>query len=165
MKILMKITIYLLFTTLLSLNIAFGQNTDLLQDRTKSLLLEQNPFTAVPPDLIKRSDNFFEHLIKKQISTGYKELLQKSPIARKENEIENLIKQTMNAFELYGELKNYEPVNAEFVSPSYLRLRYLGLHSRYPMRWVFTFYNSPDLGWIITNIKFDDLSEYYFTDQ
>jgi hypothetical protein len=124
-----------------------------------------NSFTAVPAELKTRQQSFFNDLLDNKITEGYDNLLNKSPIKKKQDELKSLINQTKRAFELYGNLQGYEPVSAEFVTSSYLRLRYLGLHSRYPMRWIFTYYKSPDQGWIITNVKFDDLSDYFFIDE
>jgi len=104
-------------------------------------------------------------LLDSKISEAYDDLLKGSPIKKKVEDVKSLNSQTKRAFELYGNIIGYEPVNAEFVTPSYLRMRYLALHSRYPMRWIFTFYKSPDQGWIITNVKFDDLTDYFFSDE
>ncbi|MFA6570085.1 MAG: hypothetical protein WCT77_02500, partial [Bacteroidota bacterium] len=73
--------------------------------------------------------------------------------------------QTKKSIQLYGPIKGYEPVSSEIVTESLVRLRYFSLHTDFPMRWIFTFYKSPSRGWIVINIKFDDLSETFFTDQ
>jgi len=75
-----------------------------------------------------------------------------------------LKKQTERSIDIYGDILSFEFVSAEQVTESYIRLRYLALHSSYPMRWIFTYYRSPDKNWIVTNVKFDDLSEYFFSD-
>jgi hypothetical protein len=63
---------------------------------------------------------------------------------------------------LYGQIRAYEPVSSDIVSESYIRIRYLAYHTDFPMRWIFTFYKSPKLGWIVVNIRFDDLSDFFF---
>ena len=71
--------------------------------------------------------------------------------------------QAKRADEIYGIIKGYERVGMEIVAESYIRLRYISLHDKYPMRWVFTYYRSPTRGWIVSNVKFDDDSEYFFS--
>ncbi len=121
-------------------------------------------FDEVPTSLKSRVGNFFETLKSEDINKAYEELLQNSPIMNQKEDLNNLVVQTRRAIGLYGKIYSYEPVFADLVSNSYIRLNYLGIHSNYPVRWIFTFYRSPKHDWIITNIKFDDLSEYYFRD-
>lgn len=122
-------------------------------------------FISAPTELQDKVTKFFKKIIKKDIKEAYEDLLDKSPIKGRTEEVSNLIKQTFLSYDVYGNMKGYEPVNAEVVTESYMRLRYLGLYEKYPIRWVFTFYKSPESGWIITNVKFDDLSEYFFYDE
>lgn len=117
---------------------------------------------AVPQELHGRITSFFKLLINNEIEQGFKNILKDSPLARKESELKNLIEQTERANEVYGALKGFEAVDAEVASSSLIKCRYMGLYSRYPLRWIFTFYKSPEQGWIITNIKFDDQSDYFF---
>jgi hypothetical protein len=112
--------------------------------------------------LKNRVENFFETLKSEDINKAYEVLLQNSPIMNQKEDLNNLVVQTRRAIGLYGKIYSNEPVYADIVSNSYIRLNYLGIHSNYPVRWIFTFYRSPKHDWIITNIKFDDLSEYYF---
>lgn len=119
-------------------------------------------FDEVPTNLKKRVENFFETLKSEDVNKAYEELLQNSPIMNQKEDLSNLVIQTRRAIGLYGKIYSYEPVYADIVSNSYIRLNYLGIHSNYPVRWIFTFYRSPKHDWIITNIKFDDLSEYFF---
>lgn len=118
--------------------------------------------TTVPQELHTRISEFFKTVIRGEIEIGFTNLLRNSPLARKEQELKRLIEQTEKANSVYGVIKGFEAVDAEIASNSLIKCRYLGLYSRYPMRWIFTFYKSPDQGWILTNIKFDDQSDYYF---
>jgi len=157
----LKITIFILLSFTF-INV-FAQES--AQDRSSLSSSGVLSFREVPTELINRSTKFFDEIIDLKLTTGYNSLLDRSPIADKKNQLENLITQTKRSFEVYGNLQYYEFVSAELVAPSYIRLRYLGLHTKHPMRWIFTYYKSPELGWIVTNIKFDDLTEFYFTDQ
>lgn len=117
---------------------------------------------AVPSELHSRLSEFFKLVLKDEVDMAYKNLLDRSPLARKKDELDKLMAQTERATEVYGRIKGFESVDAEVASTSLIKLRYLGLYSRYPLRWIFTFYKSPEFGWIITNVKFDDQSDYFF---
>ncbi len=149
-----KILIILLF----SVNTIFAQ--DGLPTSKKSK--EPTSFIEVPSLLKSKVESFFNLVMKNDVKKAYENILMNSPINRQKEDIDNLLSQTKRAIEIYGKLNGYEPVNAEIATDSYIRLRYLGLHGNFPVRWIFTFYRSPEKDWIITNIKFDDLSEYFF---
>lgn len=150
--------IVILFILVMSFGTVFSQ--DGLPSSKKSK--EPTSFLEVPSGLKTRIDKFFNLLAKGDVKTAYNNMLVNSPISRQKVDLDNLLSQTSRSFEIYGELSGYEPVNAEIATESYIRMRYLGLHGLFPVRWVFTFYKSPDKDWIVTNIKFDDLSEYFF---
>lgn len=120
---------------------------------------------SIPEEISRKIDDFFKIMIAGDIKPAYKGLLKDSPILEKEDDLVNLVEQTKRSIKIYGEIKDYEPVSIEKATQSFIRLRYLGLHTKFPMRWLFTFYNSPDKGWIITNVKFDDMSEFFFKDE
>lgn len=120
---------------------------------------------AIPQELKNKCNKFFESLIKIDVKTAFDNLLAKSPLNKKEEQVTNLMTQTKSSIKLYGNIDNYEMMSGEAAGTSLIRLRYLALHNEYPMRWIFTFYKSPKHGWIVINIKFDDLAEYFFTDQ
>lgn len=122
-------------------------------------------FIGVPAELQNSTEKFFSMLLESGPEKAFKTFLEKSPISEKKDQINVLIAQTRRSYELYGKMYGYEPVNSEIVSNSFIRLRYLGLHEKFPMRWIFTFYKSPVMGWIVINIKFDDYSEYLFSDE
>ena len=153
MKILYAILILFLF---------YG--TILSQDGLPSSNRAKEPtsFLEVPGHLKTRVEKFFGSLINNDVKNAYINILTNSPISKQKSDIDNLLAQTKRAFEIYGMLTGFEPVNAEIATESYIRLRYLCLHGNFPVRWIFTFYRSPEKDWIVTNIKFDDLSEYFF---
>ncbi len=122
-------------------------------------------FINVPQELQTKCDNFFDMLSRNEFKEAFDNLLLNSPFKNKEEQVKNLIDQTKQAVVLYGKIKGGEPVSSEIACPSLVRLRYLGIQSNYPMRWIFTFYNSPKSGWIVVNVKLDDLSEYFFSDE
>lgn len=121
-------------------------------------------FEDVPDDIKKQISVFFNGMIAGEVEPSFEKLLSNSPVKRKTKSLSSLIEKTALSIELYGNMMAYEPVSTEFVTSSYLRVRYISLHSRMPMRWIFTFYNSPDQGWVITNIKYDDQTEMLFYD-
>lgn len=122
-------------------------------------------FINVPIELQTRAKNFFELIEKNEIKKAFDVLLENSPLKNKEEQVKNLMDQTKQAIVLYGKVVSNEPVSSESASTSLIRLRYLGIHSNFPMRWIFTYFNSPKHGWIVINVKLDDMSEYFFSDE
>ena len=122
-------------------------------------------FINVPIELQTRAKNFFELIEKNEIKKAFDVLLENSPLKNKEEQVKNLMDQTKQAIVLYGKVVSNEPVSSESASNSLIRLRYLGIHSNFPMRWIFTYFNSPKYGWIVINVKLDDMSEYFFSDE
>jgi hypothetical protein len=151
---------YIILFTILILNISCLISQDGLP--TSKNAKEPTSFLEVPGELKSNVVTFFNSLIKNDVKRAYELILKGSPISKQKVDVDNLYSQTTRAMELYGKLTGFEPVNAEIATESYIRLRYLGLHGNFPVRWIFTFYKSPEKNWIITNIKFDDLSEYFF---
>ncbi|MEJ5286254.1 MAG: hypothetical protein CH6_2431 [Candidatus Kapaibacterium sp.] len=117
---------------------------------------------GVPQDVLDKCQNFFDKIIEGKIEKAFDDFIGNSPLKKKNEEIQKLISETKRANNLYGTIRSYEPINAEIVTESFIRVRYLAYHTDFPMRWVFTFYKSPKLGWIVVNIRFDDLSEFFF---
>jgi len=117
---------------------------------------------GVPQEVLDKIHMFFDNIIANKIEKAFDELIGESPLKKKTDEIQKLITETKRANTIYGAIKSYEPINSDIVSESFIRVRYLAYHTDFPMRWVFTFYKSPKLGWIVVNIRFDDLSEFFF---
>jgi hypothetical protein len=117
---------------------------------------------GVPQEVLDKIHMFFDSIIANKIEKAFDELIGESPLKKKTDEIQKLITETKRANTIYGAIKSYEPINSDIVSESFIRVRYLAYHTDFPMRWVFTFYKSPKLGWIVVNIRFDDLSEFFF---
>ncbi len=122
-------------------------------------------FEGIPMELIEKCSTFFEIAIKEDFEKAIKILMKNSPINKKAADMENLVAETKRAVILYGKITGFEPVSSEIATPSYIRLRYISIHPDNPMRWVFTFYKSPTRGWIINNVRFDDLTEFLFSDE
>lgn len=143
-----------------SLNFLFAQESKLegsqKEGRPKVGVL------GVPQSLLDICNRFFDKVIAVQIEQAFDELINNSPLRKKKEELDKLISETKRANLLYGQIKAYEPVSSDIVSESYIRIRYLAYHTDFPMRWIFTFYKSPKLGWIVVNIRFDDLSDFFF---
>lgn len=118
----------------------------------------------LPDDLPERVSDFFLNLSLKKYEKAYELLIKDSPIGQKKEMIKNLISETIRAVNVYGDNRGYESVDKQQPTPSLIRARYIGIHESYPVRWEFTFYRSPIRGWVVLNIKFDDLSQYFFDD-
>lgn len=117
---------------------------------------------GVPQDILELCSKFFNTIIENKIEKAFQDLLNNSPLQKIKDELEKLISEAKRANLLYGLIKSYEPVSSDIVSDSFIRVRYLAYHTDFPLRWVLTFYKSPKYGWIVVNIRFDDLSEFFF---
>lgn len=158
MKILISTIVFLIAVS------AFSQD-QAVQKAKKINNIGASEFLGVPDELIEKADNFFDGIINSDISAAYKEFLRYSPVGDRTEAVTNLIEETKRSIELYGKIQRVEPVSSEMVTPSFLKLRYIALHTKLPMRWLITYYNSPEIGWIIINVKFDDQAEFFFTDE
>lgn len=119
---------------------------------------------GIDKEVETKVNSFFGEVMKGDVKNAYKILLFNSPIKADKEDKKQLIAETKRAYKYYGELSGIEFVSAEKVTDNYIRVRYLGLCENYPMRWIFTLYNSPTKGWIVTKVLFDDMTEYFFSD-
>lgn len=158
----MKKTIIYFLVIIFTVNLSLAQGGGLHNSGSKTS--SNISSELIDKEIIKKLDRFFKKVIAEDINTGFEDLLVNSLIKNKKEDLSNLKKQTLLSVEIYGKIQGFEYVNAEEVTESFVRLRYLALHVNYPMRWVFTFYRSPEKGWIVSNIKLDDQSEYFFSD-
>ena len=155
----MKIVCLFIAGFLLSANI-FAQNFDgggALQNR----LNENNARFALPDDIQTKLDVFFEAMVKKDYRNGLEKFMLNSPISKRSNDFANILREIGKAIDLYGDIKGYEIVDFKMAGSSFCRVNIIGLHQRYPTRWEINFYRSPAMGLIVTNFKFDDISEIY----
>ena len=155
----MKI-IYFLFAGFLLTVSAAAQNFGgggALQRETS----ENNSRFALPEDIQNKLDTFFDAMVNKNYKDGLEKLMLNSPISRRDRDFANILREIGKAIQLYGDIRGYEIVDFRVAGSSFFRVDIIGLHQRYPTRWEITFYRSPDIGLIVTNFKFDDLSEVY----
>jgi hypothetical protein len=155
---------------LIGSSLVFSQNTDNNEKKIKGLNYDPRPITSVkhnieelPLDIRNSCKSFFESVIQKKFDNAFNEISKNSYISQKEDQMKLLVNQTKQAFSLYGDMKSFDFVNCEKGTDNYYKVRYLGNHIDFPTRWVFNFYNSPKYGWIVLNIKFDDLPDFLFS--
>lgn len=121
-------------------------------------------YDKIDRSITKSIDAFFDLLVKNDVGNACDNLLKNSPIWIKKDNVKNLKDEIERSINIYGDVMMFEYVSGEQVTESYIRLRFLALHKNYPTRWVFTYYKSPEKGWIVTNVKMDDASENFFED-
>lgn len=161
----MKHTIKFFIILLLTASAAFSQENAVRSrsnNNTANISSGNQATITVPDEILNKLTKFFQTIVTLQIEDAFNSFLNDSPINQRKDQIINLMNEIKKANTLYGNIKSFEIVNAEAVGSSLLRIRYIGNHDRYPMRWIFTFYKKPDNTWIVTNIKFDDMSENFF---
>lgn len=139
---------------------ALGQVDAVKNTSTANVII--NPKSEVPPEIQSICGLFFKNLMDSTAGTAFDIILKDSPVAKNKEQIKNLIDQTLKAIEIYGTVKSYELVRGDVATKSYIRAKYMSMHNLYPMRWIFTFYKSPQLNWILVNLKFDDLTDSFF---
>ncbi len=139
-----------------------------INTKSQENLSEQNSSTEfrlkTPDKVIQSCNAFFKTLIEGKTEEAFNQILKDSPIKDKKDKVKELIEQTRLANSTYGLAMSYEQVSSEAATESLIKLQYITLHEKYPMRWIFTFYKSPKLGWIVVSLRFDDMSEFLFTE-
>jgi hypothetical protein len=120
--------------------------------------------TEAPQEIVNRCSIFFKRLMTPEFESAFDLILKDSPIIKEKEKVNNLITQLKKSISIYGVMGGYEAVSSYKVTESLYKLNYITLHTEIPMRWIITFYKSPQKGWIVINIKFDDLSEFFFKD-
>lgn len=150
MKLLRKLNAIILLIVILS-----AQN---LSSQTIYQKNEQN----IPNEISSNIDSFFKILFTSEYENAFRGLLKNSEISNNKDQVQLLIDEAKNSVVFYGETKGYEFLNSSKLSNSYVRVRYLSLNIKFPIRWEFTFYKSPAKGWIVTKVKFDDEFEDLF---
>ena len=148
------LAVILLSISIISVN---AQDGGALQSRTN----DNNLRFALPSDIKTKLDNFFNDLVAKKYKKGLEDLLISSPLSKKDEDFANILKELAKSIEYYGDIKGYEIVDFKTAGTSYYKVKMLGLHQKFPTRWEINFYRSPDLGLIVTNIKYDDISNIY----
>lgn len=159
----MRLIFFILLILLINLSNLSSQDESLQKSRNSAQMA--NAALGLPQEIITKTDRFFQKLVRSDVEGAFEEFLKDSPISGKKDQVRTLVDQARRSVELYGKMDGYEIVSHESVTESFLKVRFLALHSKFPMRWIISFYKSPDKGWIIINIKFDDMSEYYFSDE
>ena len=148
------LAVILLLITTISIN---AQDGGSLQSRTN----DNNLRFGLPTDIKAKLDNLFNDLVAKKYKKGIEDLLINSPISKKDENFANILKELAKSIDYYGDVKGYEIVDFNTAGTSYYKVKILGLHQKFPTRWEINFYRSPDLGLIVTNIKYDDISDIY----
>lgn len=90
----------------------FIYSTNFAQDGLPTSRKSKEPtsFLEVPNILKTRIDNFFTSLINDDVNGAYDKMLTNSPISRQKNDVDNLLKQTKRAFEIYGNIGDRKSV-------------------------------------------------------
>lgn len=156
----MKKILLILSVLLLSTGIAFTQGLTSEQQR---MIKDNNESfkQLLSEDIRSQLDTFFTAMINKKYKVGLEKFMLNSPVSKKDDDFANILEQIGKAIKLYGDIKGYEIVSVSKAGVSLTRVNLLGLHQKYPTRWEVTFYRSPELGLIVTNFRFDDVSEGY----
>ncbi len=100
--------------------------------------------------------DFFNSLILGDITKAYNELLKGSPILKNEKKLKLQKDKTEEAIKIYGKILGYESISVNYLSNSYVTVKFITLHNFNPLLWTISFYKSPSLGWLVINLKLTD---------
>jgi len=101
-------------------------------------------------------ENFFDLVVKGQISNGYDQLFIGSSIPKDKPQAVSMLKQqTEGGLPLYGKVLGYEYISEEKFGTSILRYVYVLKSEKGPTEWEFYFYK-PKGSWFLVNVTFND---------
>ena len=98
---------------------------------------------------------FFETLGLGKVSLAYEKLTKGSMIEENEGQLSMLRTKTDEAMAEFGRIEGHELVEMEWAGTSLVRLTYLSLGEKFPLRWRFYFYKRKGL-WRLVDIRVDD---------
>ena len=102
--------------------------------------------------LEKRIGTFFEKLEKEQTSEAFAHLLESSTIARKKNNVADLVKETEETLKKFGRVKEYEKIKMDKVGSRIVRLIYFSYSDDFPLKWEIYCYSGKS-GWQVLDLN------------
>lgn len=118
-----------------------------------------NTATAEPRKLVEGPQSivkkFFETLVLGKVSLAYETLTRGSTIEDNKAQISMLRTKTDEAIAEFGQIEGHELVEMEWAGKSLVRLTYLSLGEKLPLRWRFYFYQRKGV-WRLVDIRVDD---------
>jgi hypothetical protein len=100
-------------------------------------------------------EKFFATLGLGKVEEAYAKLTEGSTIRENANQLEMLQTKTDGAIEEFGRIEGQELVEMEWAGSSLVRLTYLSLGEKFPLRWRFYFYQRNGV-WRLVDIRVDD---------
>jgi hypothetical protein len=120
--------------------------------------------TTIDPEIAKRLDGFFGHLMNKETKPAYDLLAKDSLIGERAEDMTALREKTEQAYALFGAVEGYEIVAVKRVGTRLVGITALSLGERFPLRWMFSFYRGKG-GWKLIDIQVDDRVAALFGDR
>ena len=102
--------------------------------------------------LEKRIGTFFEKLEKEQTFEAFTHLLDNSTIARKKNNVADLVKETEETLKKFGRVKEYEKIKMDKVGSRIVRLIYFSYSDDFPLKWEIYCYSGKS-GWQVLDLN------------
>ena len=120
------------------------------------LLLPLTSAFAAEPAPKQVIENFFDLVVKGEISNGYDRLFIGSSIPTDKPQAVSMLKQqTEGGLTFYGKVLGYEYVSEEKFGTSIIRYVYVLKSEKGPTEWEFYFYK-PKNAWFLANVTFND---------
>jgi hypothetical protein len=98
---------------------------------------------------------FFERLSAEKVDEAFNSLTAGSNLAKREKDLTLFRERTRQAMDDYGKIAGHELLEEKQAGANLLRLTYVSLAERYPLRWRLYFYKARDQ-WEIIDIRVDD---------
>lgn len=98
---------------------------------------------------------FFSHLAENQVDEAFAKLTEGSALAQRERDLTLFRERTRQIIHDYGHLSGHELLEEKPAGSHLLRLTYISLTEKYPMRWRLYFYKS-GAQWEIIDMRVDD---------
>lgn len=113
---------------------------------------------------LEMGDAFFATLQKGEVAEAFDALTKNSELANKTAEMDGLKTKTREGMDLVGGVKSAEVVKVEPAGAHLVRVTYLAYGSKFPLRWLFYFYEV-DQVWRLIDLRVDDSLVRMFGEQ
>jgi hypothetical protein len=130
-----------------------------VDDWRNYLALAPSPQAEPPPDLVRGAiREFFVLLQSDRIDDAFARLLDKSPLTKKPDAMNQFLQRTKNALSEYGLIRQYELYDRSKLGKRIVLLTYIAYVDSEPLRWQFYYDTQLNDGrWTLINVRVDDL--------
>lgn len=111
-----------------------------------------------------RIDSFFKYLQSEKTSEAFASLTKGSPMSKKPESVNALVKQTSEVMKAYGQARSNELIRVNRLGAKLIRFTYFSYSDDAPLRWEFISFNGK-AGWQLLDISVNSDFESLFNAQ